>query len=192
MHLNGSSLFVRSIGARLFDSVVDVFSKLLVHPCVAGWGGVIGLTGLLQLHNNSSYQGGCEASTERAQCIVCSRTFSNVYNLKVHMRDQHSGGGSVRCDVCGVSLKNPSTLRVHKSNYHVRCQECSEYFRNAQCLLEHRISVHAAKHLPPLETKNKEEELAPVSPMAMNSILRQYLQPPTFEDCITVGEDDDK
>ncbi|XP_037799240.1 GDNF-inducible zinc finger protein 1-like [Penaeus monodon] len=54
----------------------------------------------------------------RYECSVCGRTFSNVYNLKVHMRDQHSGLGSAKCDLCGLSFKNLSTLRVHKSNYH--------------------------------------------------------------------------
>ncbi|KAK8754678.1 hypothetical protein OTU49_017532 [Cherax quadricarinatus] len=54
----------------------------------------------------------------RYECSVCGRTFSNVYNLKVHMRDQHSGLGSAKCEICGLSFKNLSTLRVHKSNYH--------------------------------------------------------------------------
>ena len=54
----------------------------------------------------------------RYECGVCCRTFSNVYNLKVHTRDQHCGLGSVKCDICGLYFKNLSTVRVHKSNYH--------------------------------------------------------------------------
>lgn len=34
------------------------------------------------------------------------------------MRDQHAGLGMAKCDICGLSFKNLSTLRVHKSNYH--------------------------------------------------------------------------
>jgi len=56
----------------------------------------------------------------RYECTICGRTFSNVYNLKVHMRDQHAGLGMAKCDICGLSFKNLSTLRVHKSNYHRR------------------------------------------------------------------------
>ncbi|KAG7170082.1 Zinc finger protein 234-like 1, partial [Homarus americanus] len=52
----------------------------------------------------------------RYECSVCGRTFSNVYNLKVHMRDQHLGLGSAKCEICGLSFKNLSTLRVHKSS----------------------------------------------------------------------------
>lgn len=54
----------------------------------------------------------------RYECSLCGRTFSNVYNLKVHMRDQHAGLGMAKCDICSLSFKNLSTLRVHKSNYH--------------------------------------------------------------------------
>lgn len=63
---------------------------------------------------------GPERRQVRYECLVCGRTFSNVYNLKVHLRDQHAGLGAARCDVCGLSFKNLSTLRVHKSNYHRR------------------------------------------------------------------------
>ncbi|KAK4320767.1 hypothetical protein Pmani_008386 [Petrolisthes manimaculis] len=59
-----------------------------------------------------------ERRQTRYECLVCGRTFSNVYNLRVHIRDQHSGLGSAKCELCGLSFKNLSTLRVHKSNYH--------------------------------------------------------------------------
>lgn len=93
----------------------------------------------LQLSSSSS-SGGVDRL--RYECSACGRTFSNVYNLKVHIRDQHSGLGIIRCEVCGVHLKNLSTLRVHKSNYHSRCDLCGDYFKNPAALKEHKILLH--------------------------------------------------
>ena len=99
-------------------------------PSITGAGGAVGGT--------SEPERGA-----RFECNICGRTFSNVYNLKVHVRDQHSGLGTIKCDVCGVALKNLSTLRVHKSNYHVRCQVCGEYFKTMDLLTQHKLARHS-------------------------------------------------
>ena len=108
--------------------------------CVAGWGVVGSLSG-------SCYSAAVASDRVRYECSVCSRTFSNVYNLKVHVRDQHSGLGAITCDICGVHLKNLSTLRVHKSNYHPKCNVCGEHLKNAAALAYHKLAVHHHKAL---------------------------------------------
>ena len=110
------------------------YTQRCIRCLVAGWGFGGGLSGL--------FHGEGVAERVRFECNACPRTFSNVYNLKVHVRDQHSGHGAIRCDVCGVHLKNLSTLRVHKSNYHMRCNECGEHVKNVAALAEHRTVLH--------------------------------------------------
>jgi len=165
--------------------------------CVAGWGGLVGLSELLQLHqqHTSAGVGGGGADTagggERVPCSICTRTFSNVYNLKVHVRDQHSGGGNVQCEVCGVFLKNPSTLRVHKSNYHVRCHTCGDYYRNTTALVEHQVAAHnlvATSVSAAVASVEKTNSSVGAGPINNNNMLRQFLQPTTFEDCIALDD----
>jgi len=160
----------------------------MIARCVAGWAGLVGLSELLHLQQQATISG--EAGAERVPCTVCTRTFSNVYNLKVHVRDQHSGGGNVKCEVCGVFLKNPSTLRVHKSNYHVRCLACGEYYRNNDVLEDHQKAVH--NMLPAtaiLKNVSAASAVLKNSPAANNNtMLRQYLQPASFEDCIALDD----
>jgi len=52
-------------------------------------------------------------------CPVCGRVFVSKFNLRVHMRDKHSGSqDSFVCSLCGKTLKNKSCLRVHMYQRH--------------------------------------------------------------------------
>jgi len=53
------------------------------------------------------------------QCPFCPKVLKHKNNLKLHIRDHHSGNQrSQNCPLCEKTFKNPGSLRSHKSQYH--------------------------------------------------------------------------
>ncbi|XP_030032820.1 zinc finger protein 569 isoform X1 [Manduca sexta] len=68
-----------------------------------------------------------------AVCPECNKTFSNKYNMFVHLKSHSSGGPEYPCDKCDRSYKNQGNLRSHQRLAHEGvlnhvCSECGEAF----------------------------------------------------------------
>jgi uncharacterized Zn-finger protein len=60
-----------------------------------------------------------ENAEGRYLCILCNRTISTKYHLKVHLETQHGEKSHPRyCPVCSKVSKNMETLRSHMLRYH--------------------------------------------------------------------------
>lgn len=55
---------------------------------------------------------------KRIGCQLCPAMYSTVNNLRIHIKDQHSGKSPAKCHVCHSVFKNPSSLRTHFRRYH--------------------------------------------------------------------------
>lgn len=64
------------------------------------------------------YFAGAVGSRVVSVCPFCYKEFSTKSNLKIHMRDRHSGEGPWRCSLCSKLVKNKSSLRVHFYQQH--------------------------------------------------------------------------
>ncbi|XP_069692404.1 modifier of mdg4-like isoform X9 [Periplaneta americana] len=64
-------------------------------------------------------QGWPSSAIQIMECPLCTRSFRNKFNLKVHMRDVHGDDqGPFSCPQCGKQVKNRSCLRVHLYRRH--------------------------------------------------------------------------
>ncbi|XP_068619292.1 zinc finger protein 37 homolog isoform X2 [Battus philenor] len=68
-----------------------------------------------------------------AVCPECNKTFSNKYNMLVHMRSHNADAEDFPCDRCSKSYKSQASLRNHQKvahegilNFH--CPYCGEAF----------------------------------------------------------------
>jgi len=58
-------------------------------------------------------------------CQECGREFTKKYNLKVHIRSNHSEE-TFDCDMCPKKFKHKHTLQKHKTKHHIQNEENSE------------------------------------------------------------------
>ena len=57
--------------------------------------------------------------SEKPQCSICGKNFSQRSDAKRHVLSVHSGvQQQVKCDVCGRAFKNKESLGSHKRNSH--------------------------------------------------------------------------
>ncbi|XP_075983019.1 uncharacterized protein LOC142981190 isoform X2 [Anticarsia gemmatalis] len=81
-----------------------------------------------------------------AVCPECNKTFSNKYNMFVHMKSHSDASPTFPCDKCNKTYRNQGNLNTHKRQAHegilnFLCSECGEAFptRSAR-------DVHARLH----------------------------------------------
>merc|ERR1712029_1131757 len=57
-------------------------------------------------------------SRQPRPCDHCDRIFSNKFNLKQHVMNMHTPGGTVACEICKKRVKNKWYLRRHQVTHH--------------------------------------------------------------------------
>lgn len=57
-------------------------------------------------------------SRQPRPCDHCDRIFSNKFNLKQHIMNMHTPGGTVSCELCKKRVKNKWYLRRHQVTHH--------------------------------------------------------------------------
>ncbi|CAN8001371.1 unnamed protein product [Ixodes hexagonus] len=83
------------------------------------------------------------------KCRQCSRAFTKMWGLVVHMR-KHSKGKSFKCEYCTREFKQNSSfvihVRTHKEGKQLKCWVCSQLFDKKEELVEH-LATHPTKSL---------------------------------------------
>ena len=79
-------------------------------------------------------------------CEVCSKTFSNGYNLVRHVDTVHSKKTATPCGQCGKMLSSAQALKFHLQEVHSAekkfpCKQCNKSFA-----LKYRLTAHIKKH----------------------------------------------
>lgn len=88
------------------------------------------------------------------ECDLCEQIFKRRYNLKTHMKLQHSDiSGKVNCDYCSKTFSTHMsrwihTKTIHKKNWKYKCNEC-EYGTTHLSLFQN----HVKKHVEPLNLR---------------------------------------
>lgn len=87
-------------------------------------------------------------SLQTTKCTLCS-TELNWRSLKQHMSMVHGNKDGIKCEDCGIFLKNPVSLKAHRKNVHEKkertfsCSKCEASFFTKSLLSYHLRNVHA-------------------------------------------------
>ena len=83
-------------------------------------------------------------------CDYCGKIFSELSNLKRHIKAIHEGIKAHKCEKCGKSFSQAAGLKIHikgvhegvKHNYDHHCDTCGKSFTQSSSLKIHVKSVH--------------------------------------------------
>lgn len=81
------------------------------------------------------------------ECDICSRTFSNLGNLKIHITKIHFQDAVNLCNLCNEKLRNKENLKRHILDEHggktpFKCPICQRRYRYEWNLNEHMDAIH--------------------------------------------------
>ena len=72
--------------------------------------------------------------------------FSNLQNLKLHIKGTHEGKKEFVCDTCDKAFTQKNNLLTHLARIHenisFRCNICDEYFASKSKASYHKENVH--------------------------------------------------
>lgn len=81
-------------------------------------------------------------------CELCCKTFTNVQNLKKHVKVVHEGVKSLKfsCEVCHKGFSNSWAVKEHMTMHTgekpYKCEECDKRFTQRSSLCAHRRRCH--------------------------------------------------
>ncbi|XP_066295406.1 zinc finger protein 239-like [Branchiostoma lanceolatum] len=88
-----------------------------------------------------------DASEKPYQCGKCSREFSHISELKVHMRS-HTGEKPYKCGECsrrfGMLCALKTHMRTHTGEKPYRCEKCGKQFSQQSSLNKH-LTIHTGE-----------------------------------------------
>lgn len=80
-------------------------------------------------------------------CDLCDRTFSMLYYLNVHKRNDHSDVQTQQCSECGKHFASKRTLlyhlATHKNEESYPCVLCKKWFQGIKNLVDHQKAIHS-------------------------------------------------
>uniref|UniRef100_A0A1B6K7H6 C2H2-type domain-containing protein n=1 Tax=Homalodisca liturata TaxID=320908 RepID=A0A1B6K7H6_9HEMI len=84
-------------------------------------------------------------------CSTCDKRFSNIHNLKKHLKTHDAAG--FLCKICGELFKGKGSrsrhmLRVHSKPGQFVCKTCNEQFDLEENLVIHRRRFHSNRSIP--------------------------------------------
>ncbi|XP_078098601.1 uncharacterized protein LOC144511967 isoform X1 [Sander vitreus] len=77
-------------------------------------------------------------------CNFCPKRFNHNAHRKLHVKTQHSGEKSCRCDICGKAYSSVSLMKTHRMTHAEKtfiCDVCGKRFFHAGHLTRHK-AVH--------------------------------------------------
>ncbi|CAD6218805.1 GSCOCG00011471001-RA-CDS [Cotesia congregata] len=84
-------------------------------------------------------------SNKEIKCSFCEETFTNNYNMKVHLKT-HVNKDLKKCGICLYITSSKKKFRIHMSDHRKNklftCNNCSKSFRSKNLCSEHRINFH--------------------------------------------------
>src|SRR4051812_14465070 len=78
----------------------------------------------------------------RVACQVCSKDFSSISYLRVHVKEAHERSFTVFCPDCGRGFFQGSRMRSHQEQVHPSggpwpCPDCNRVFKSGKKLQQH-------------------------------------------------------
>lgn len=110
---------------------------------------------LLNDTNTRPSSGGSSNNTtsrsDRSQCPVCGHRFTQVGDMRKHVRTVHERLRPYKCDQCSRSFGENGNLQKHKRSVHLKerpfhCSRCSSNFAFKDGLTRHIKLVHDNYH----------------------------------------------
>lgn len=84
-------------------------------------------------------------SNKEAKCSFCNETFTNNYNMKLHLKT-HANKNLKKCGICLYITSSKKKFRIHmsdhKKNKLFTCNDCNKSFRSKKLCMEHQIGFH--------------------------------------------------
>lgn len=82
------------------------------------------------------------------ECKICGKYYSNISNLRFHLRRYHTLKQIYNCDECGQQFTYKKQLSTHRATHfntdasQNQCSKCTRTFTTKSYLLEHQRKIH--------------------------------------------------
>ena len=110
---------------------------------------------LMQIHMKKMHE---YETKEEYQCAFCSNMFSNLSNLKAHVRRKHSEDFLIKdheCETCKKTYRFKENLMRHRKDVHsgknYKCDFCGDSFTTEGNLKRHRRTNHLKPNIKECE-----------------------------------------
>lgn len=96
-----------------------------------------------------------ESESEVVTCTNCDETFSTSAALEEHQISEHR----VKCELCSEPFRNKTTLKGHIESEHIGCPYCSELFQTESSIREHLHDAHDQDELSRIDRRRVDQYL---------------------------------